>query len=137
MRLPAALCYGGVAAPAGVPSLDEMAGDWVPMREVANPPDVNNFHEMLLVNRDLTSFFCHPEDWLWNGKTRFGYPPIKLTIAGKEYPATECRWYPYRALRRNTNCAGLGVETDTRMINEQRAVMIRVQIACASRREAL
>ena len=116
--------------PAGVPSLDEMAGDWLPMKDVANPPDVNNFHDMLLVNRDLTSFFCCPEDWLWrDGKFRFGYPPVTLTIAGKEYPAMECRWYPYRALRRNTNCAGFIVQTDTRMINEQRAVLVRVQIA--------
>jgi len=51
--------------PAGVPSLDEMAGDWLPMKDVANPPDVNNFHDMLIINRDLTSFFCNPEDWLW------------------------------------------------------------------------
>ena len=99
------------------------------MKDVANPPDVNNFHDMLLINRDLTSFFCCPEDWLWaDGKFRFGYPPVTLTIAGQEYPATECRWYPYRALRRNTNCAGLVVETDTRMINERRAVLVRVQI---------
>jgi len=118
--------------PAGVPSLDEMAGDWLPMKDVANPPDVNNFHDMLLVNRDLTSFFCNPEDWLWawgDGKFHFGYPPVTLTIAGKEYPAAECRWYPYRALRRNTNCAGFAVQTDTRMINEQRAVLVRIQIA--------
>lgn len=114
---------------AGVPSLDEMAGDWLPMHDVANPPDVNNFHDMLLVNRDLTSFFCYPEDWLWNGKPRFGYPPITLTVAGTEYPAAECRWYPYRALRRNTNCSGFAVESDTRMINEQRGVLVRVQIA--------
>jgi hypothetical protein len=115
--------------PVGVPSLDEMAGDWLPMQDVANPPDVNNFHDMLLVNRDLTSFFCCPEDWLWrDGGHRLGYPPVTLTIAGKEYPATECRWYPYRALRRNTNCDGLAVETDTRMINEQRAALVRVQI---------
>ncbi len=114
---------------AGVPSLDEMAGDWLPMKDVANPPDVNNFHDMLLVNRDLTSFFCCPEDWLWrDGKFRFGYPPVTLTIAGKEYPAMECRWYPYRALRRNTNCAGFIVQTDTRMINEQRAVLVRIEI---------
>jgi hypothetical protein len=70
--LPSALCYGGVAAPPGAPSFDEMAGDWVAMREVANPPDVNNSHDMLLINRDLTSFFFYPENWLWNGKPRFG-----------------------------------------------------------------
>jgi len=114
---------------AGIPSLDEMAGDWQLMQNIANPPDVNNFHDMLLVNRDLTSFFCNPEDWLWSdGKFRFGYPPVMLTIAGKEYPATECRWYPYCALRRNLNCNGFEVETDTRMINEQRAVLVRIKI---------
>jgi hypothetical protein len=115
----------------GVPSLDEMAGEWLPMKDVANPPDVNNFHDMLLVNRDLTSFFCNPEDWLWGGGDevfRAGYPLVTLTIAGKEYPATECRWCPYRALRRNTNCAGFVVQTDTRMINEQRAILVRIEV---------
>ena len=119
-------------APAGVPSLDEMAGDWLPMKGVANPPDVNNFHDMLMINRDLTSFFCNPDDWLWgwgDGKWSAGYPLVTLAIAGNEYPAAECRWYPYRALRRNPGCGGLAVETDTRMINEQRAVLVSVQIA--------
>ena len=106
----ATLCYGGGALPVDVPSLDEMAGDWLSMKDVANPPDVNNFHDMLLVNRDLTSFFCNPEDWLWawgDEKFHFGYPPVTLTIAGKkEYPAAECRWYPYCALRRNTQLRG-------------------------------
>ena len=108
-----------------------MAGDWLPMKDVANPPDVNNFHDMLIINRDLTSFFCNPGDWLWgggNGVWHAGYPLVTLTIAGKEYPATECRWCPYRALRRNSNCAGFEVQTDTRMINEQRAVLVRVEI---------
>ena len=118
--------YVGIAS--GIPKLDEMAGEWLPMQNVANPPDVNNFHDMLLVNRDLTSFFCYPDDWLWSGQPRFGYPPVMLTVDGKEYPATGCRWYPYRALRRNLNCAGLAIETDTRMINEQRAVLLRVRI---------
>jgi hypothetical protein len=128
--LSSVLCHGRSESPAGVPLLDEMAGTWLPMKDVANPPDVNNFHDMLLVNRDLTSFFCYPEDWLWrDGNFRFGYPPVTLTITGREYPATECRWYPYRALRRNTNCAGFVVQTDTRMINGQRAVLVRIQIA--------
>ena len=121
--------------PASVPSLDEMAGDWLPMKDVANPPDVNNFHDMLIINRDLTSFFCNPGDWLWGGGDgvwHAGYPLVTLTIAGIEYPATECRWCAYRALRRNINCAGFAVQTDTRMINEQRAVLVRVQIANAA-----
>ena len=129
--LPAAFCHATSAAPAGVPSLDEMAGNWLSMKDVANPPDVNNFHDMLLVNRDLTSFFCNPGDWLWGwGDEKFqaGFPLVSLTVAGREYPATECRWYPYCVLRRNPNCAGFIVQTDTRMINEQRAVLVRVQI---------
>ena len=128
----AMLCRGASALPAGVPSLDEMAGYWLPMQGVANPPDVNNFHDMLLVNRDLTSFFCNPEDWLWGwGDEKFqaGYPLVRLKVAGGYFPATECRWYPYCALRRNANCAGFVVQTDTRMMNEQRAVLVRVQIA--------
>jgi hypothetical protein len=79
-------------APAGVPSLDEMAGDWLPMKGVANPPDVNNFRDMLMINRDLTSFFCNPDDWLWgwgDGKWKAGYPLVTLAIAGNEYPAAE------------------------------------------------
>lgn len=133
MALALALLTSSVFAqtPAGVPSLDEMSGDWLPMKDVANPPDVNNFHDMLIVGRDLTSFYCNPDDWLWNGGNdvwNAGYPLVTLTLAGKEYAATECRWCPYRALRRNTHCRGLKLETDTRMINEQRAVLVRIAI---------
>ena len=86
--LSSGLCHGRSASPAAVPLLDEMSGTWLPMKDVANPPDVNNFHDMLLVNRDLTSFFCNPEDWLWGGADEVwhaGYPLVTLTIAGKEY----------------------------------------------------
>src|ERR1700677_445582 len=81
--LPTMLCHGKSAWPAGVPPLDGMAGNWLPMKDVANPPDVNNFHDMLLVNRDLTSFFCNPGDWLWgwaDEKFRAGYPLVTLAI---------------------------------------------------------
>ena len=37
-----------------------MVGDWLPIKEVANPPDVNNFHDMLLVNRDLALLYGVP-----------------------------------------------------------------------------
>ena len=113
-----------------LPTLDEMAGDWLPYDNVANPPAVHNFHEMLLVDRSLTSVFFYPQDWLWRGgHFQRGYPPVTLTLDGHEYPATDCRWFAYRALRRNLNCGGLAVESDTRLINERRAVLVRVRVS--------
>lgn len=115
---------GGARATAlGIPTLDEMAGDWIPITEVANPPAVHNFNQMLAVDRDLTSFFCHPgELYPW----RHGYPIVKLEIDNREYQAEEVRCYAYRALRRNAHCSGVLIETDTRMVNEQRGVLFQI-----------
>ena len=107
----------------GIPSLDDMAGDWISLQDVANPPAVHNFNQMLVVDRDLTSFFCNPGKlYPW----RHGYPVVKLFIGCKEFPAVETRAYAYRALRRNLDCHGLAVATDTRMVNEQRGVLCRI-----------
>ena len=114
-----------------IPSLDEMAGDWIAFKDVANPPAVHNFNQMLVVDRDLTFIFCNPgELYPW----RRGYPIVKLSIDATEYPATEnSRRYAYRALRRNLDCGGITVETDTRMVNEQRGVLCRVTFTNATR----
>ncbi len=119
-----------VDPPSHVPSLDDMAGGWIPVSNVVNLSTIHNFHDMLMVDRDLTSFFCNPEAWAWSwsGQVR-GYPPVTLTIDGRNYPAIDCRWYPYRVLRRNRDCNGLVVESDIRMINEQRAILVRVRIS--------
>ena len=123
----------GFAAPlpAGVPSLDETSGDWLPMKDVANPPDVHNFNQMLVVGRDLTSFYCNPGGLFTHTKNpevqwNAGFPLVKLTFNDIEFPATETRWFAYRALRRNLDGNGLAVETDTRMVNEQRGVLCRI-----------
>jgi hypothetical protein len=119
---------------ADIPSLDDMAGDWMPASIVTNLPDVHNFNQMLIVNHDLTSFFCNPGGLFYRSKTdptiqwRAGYPLVTLSLDGVEYPASDFRWYAYRALRRNLNCAGLAVETDTRMVNEQRGVLCRITL---------
>ena len=120
-----------------VPSLDEMAGDWIPMADVANPPAVHNFNQMLVVGRDLTSVFCNPGGLFTHTKDpavqwRAGYPLVRMAVDGQEYPATETRCYAYRALRRNSHCGGLAVETDTRMLNEQRGVLCQITIAHTS-----
>ncbi len=131
----AALAPAVKAAP-GVPSLDDMAGDWIPMKNVANPPAVHNFHDMVLFYKDpkkdfdLTSFtsgslgsilsYINPHKI---------YPSVRLLIDGQEYPAIDCRWYAYRAQRRNTDCGDLSVETDLRMINEQAGILCRVTVS--------
>lgn len=114
----------------GIPTLDDLAGDWLPMADIANPPAVHNFNQMLVVNRDLTSYFCNPgalyggyyskDDW------SAGYPLVKLTIDKQEYPALQARCYAYRALRRNQFCNGIAIETDTRMVNEERTVLCQI-----------
>ena len=113
-------------SPPNIPSLDYMAGDWILMKDVANPPAVHNFNQMLQVDRDLTSFFCNPGGLY---PSQRGYPVVKFSIDGKEYQATETRCYAYRALRRNLECNGLSVETDIRMVNEQRGVLCRICVA--------
>lgn len=118
----------------GIPSLDNLAGDWMLMADVANPPAVHNFNQMLVVNTDLTSYFCNPGAlFVYDGNARFksgnwseGYPMVKLTVDGQEYPALEARCYAYRALRRNPYCNGIAIETDTRMVNEERTVLSQV-----------
>jgi hypothetical protein len=51
-----------------------------------------------------------------------------MTLDGVAYPATDARWYAYRALRRNVDCAGLSVESDTRLVNEQQGVLCRIKL---------
>lgn len=115
-----------VYLPQGVPALDDMAGDWIPMANVANPPAVHNFNQMLAVDRDLTSFFCNPGGlYPW----QHGYPIITLSIDGHDYPAVETRCYAYRALRRNLHCDGFAITTDTRMINQKRGIPCRINVA--------
>jgi len=107
----------------GIPPLDNLASDWIPMEQVENMPAVHNFNHMLVVNRDLTSYFYYPGGiYPW----KKGHPMTTLTIDGQEYPATETRCFPYKALRRNQYCNGTSVETDTRMISESRNVMCRI-----------
>lgn len=107
----------------GIPTLDEIAGDWIPMDQVENMPAVHNFHHMLVVNRDLTSYYYYPGGiYPW----KQGHPVTRFTVDGEAYPAIDTRCFPYKALRRNPYCNGISVETDVRMSNEARNVMCRI-----------
>jgi len=138
-NMPEATLAPAAAPPVSeIPSLDDMSGEWMPASIVTNLPDVNNFHDMVIVARDLTSYYCyfgalytHTKDPLTQWK--IGYPLVKMTLDGVEYPATDFRWYAYRALRRNRDCAGLSVQTDTRMVNEQRGVLCQITVTNSTR----
>ena len=83
--------------PGGVPTLDEMAGEWLPAKDVANYPDVHNFNQMFIVGPDLTSFYCNPGGLFGRVKgAPFpwmpGYPLVTMTVDGAEFPASEMRW---------------------------------------------
>ncbi len=109
-----------------IPSLDEMAGEWVPMKDVASPPAIHNLHDILLGRFDLVSFSYNPGySILLNlNQERRMYPTVSLFIGDKEWPGAECRWFPYKILRRNLDCGGVAVETDLRMISEAGAASV-------------
>ena len=114
-----------------IPSLDEMAGEWTPMKAVASPPAIHNLHDILLSSFDLVSFSYNPGySILLNlQQERRMYPSIRLFVGDAESPATESRWFPYKVLRRNPDCAGLSVETDLRMLKEQGAALCRIRLS--------
>ena len=78
----------------GVPSLDDLAADWMEVKTLRNFPSVNNFW-VRLAGPNLTSFDLltfppyanHGEDGV-------------LKIDGKPVEAAESRWYPYQVSRR-------------------------------------
>src|SRR5690242_5839371 len=120
----------------GIPTLDDMAGEWTPMQNIVNPPSLHNGHNMMIADRDLTSYFFSPDGWLYNLAAyadakepsiwKRGYPAVKLFLDGFEYPAIEARQGDYRIQRRNLDCNGVAVETDTRMVREQRGVLSKI-----------
>ena len=121
-----------------IPTLDELAGDWMPMDEIANPPSLHNGNNMLIVDRDLTSYFFSPGGWLYNLPAygdakepmlwKRGHPAVKLKLDGVEYPAREVKYSGYRVLRRNSHCNGIEVETDTRILDETRGVLCKITL---------
>jgi len=105
-----------------IPTLDEMAGDWLEVANVANMPSVNNFHGGLHVNQDVLSVI-----WLT-------FPPYchldhtgELTIDGHKPQMAQCRWFPYQVLRK-AQVEEVEIETAVRMVFEAQGVLFRIQL---------
>jgi hypothetical protein len=103
--------------PGAVPSLDELAGSWMPVGTLLNMPSVNNFSGGLHAGTNLLSF------------TELSFPPLslggecaRLSLGGVNVQAQQSRWYPYQVVRRARQ-GGLALESAVRMGFEQQSVM--------------
>ena len=123
------------ALPAGVPTLDEMAGDWKTPAELEQFPSIHNFDGQMLVNKDLASI-----SWLASPPFSQGFHSGALRLDGKVPVAEKFRWYPYQAVRSGA-WDGLAIETVNRMVFDARGVLWHITVSntqpAARERQAL
>jgi len=109
--------------PAGVPTLDEMAGDWKNRAELEQFPSIHNFDAELLVNKDFSSV-----SWLASPPFSQGFHSGVFKLNGKVPLAEKFRWFPYQAVRSGVT-DGLAIETVNRMVFDDRGVLWRITLS--------
>ena len=120
----------GVCASAQVPTVDEMASEWLDVTQLAHMPSLHNFHEMAACAPDLLGVNHNPGGQLYagSGPRFFKYnslPLAKLLVDGKEMEAAKARWYPYQAVRQNS-FDGIDIVSTVRMVFEDRGILYRL-----------
>ncbi len=117
---------GGDAAgnqpPAGVPDLDEVAGNWVDAADLAHLPSLRNQWGQGHVNSDLSSL-----SWLAAPPYSFGYHTGVLRVDGVTLPAQRFRWKPWGVQREHSG-ARMTVRTDARMVLEQDLLLWQIDV---------
>src|SRR5512142_2323332 len=108
--LSAVPAFAAIALPAGVPTLDELAGDWKTPAELEQFPSIHNFNGQMLVNKDFASI-----SWLASPPFSQGFHSGALKLDRKVPVASKFRWYPYQAVR-SGSAGGLAFETVNRMV---------------------
>src|ERR1039458_7942360 len=121
--LAAAATSPAIVLPTGVPTLDEMAGEWKTPAELEQFPSIHNFNGQMLVNKDLASI-----SWLASPPFSQGFHSGALKLDGKVPVAERFRWYPYQAVR-SGSAGGVALETINRMVFDARGVLWRITIS--------
>jgi hypothetical protein len=123
-----------------VPTIDEMASEWLNVADIAHMPSLHNFHEMAACAPDLLGVNYNPGGQLFDlptGPRWFRYitlPLLKLKVNGTAVMSTTCRWFPYQAVRRAT-IDELEVETTIRLVFEGPGMLYQVQVTNKSDKE--
>ncbi|QEG36408.1 glucosidase family protein [Bythopirellula goksoeyrii] len=120
-----------------VPSIDEMASEWLEVDQIAHMPSLHNFHDMAACAPDLVGVNYNPDGQLFDwptGPRWFRYltlPLLKLKVNGIEYDSTTCRWYPHQAVRRHS-IEGLDLKTTVRMQFEGAGLFYKLKVSNSS-----
>ncbi|MET9381735.1 hypothetical protein ABZY09_11740 [Streptomyces sp. NPDC002928] len=107
----------------GVPHLDEVAGHWVGVDEIAHLPSLRNQQGQTHVNHDLTSL-----SWLAAPPFTFGYHTGELRMDGQVPAAQRFLWKPWGVLREHRRQDGLLLTTDTRMALSRDLLLWRITV---------
>jgi len=112
-----------LALPEGVPTLDNLAGDWKMREELAQYPSIHNFRAELLVNKDFTSV-----SWVASPPFSQGFHSGALKLNGQVPLVERFRWYPYQAVRVGS-AGGFAIQTVNRMVFDDCGVLWRVTLS--------
>jgi hypothetical protein len=117
----------------GVPTLDDLSTDWLDCSQLAHMPSLHNFHEMGACAPDLVGVNFLPGGQLYrdSGPRWYIYntlPLCQITVDGKSYDSTSCRWTAYQSMRR-AKVDELEIETTNRLVMEDTVVLWRVRFS--------
>jgi hypothetical protein len=123
---------GGEPEASRIPTLDELATDWLDCSQLAHMPSLHNFHEMAACAPDLVGVNFLPGGQLYedSGPRWYIYnalPLCRLLIDGGQYDSSSCRWSAYQAERR-AKAGDLEVLTTNRLVMEDTIVLWRLRL---------
>ena len=115
-----------------LPTLDEMGTAWLDCGLLAQMPSLHNFHEMAACAPDLVGVNFLPGGQLYGDESGpcwpiyHSLPLCGMTIGGRSYDSTSCRWFAYQAVRR-AQVGNIDVVTTNRLVLEDTVVLWRVK----------
>ena len=116
----------------GMPTLDELGSSWLDCGLLAQMPSLHNFHDMAACAPDLVGVNFLPGGPLSRDESGPRWllynslPLCGMTIDGRPYDSTSCRWFAYQAVRR-AQVGSLDVVTTNRLGIEDTVILWRVK----------
>ena len=122
-----------------IPTLDELATEWLDCSQLAHMPSMHNFHEMAAFAPDLVGVNFIPGGQLYedSGPRWYIYntlPLCRLLIDGGHYDSSGCRWSAYQAERR-AKAGDLEVLSTNRLVMEDTIILWRLRLTNAGSAE--